>query len=77
MMEKVRTQIYLEKWQYENLKRKAFEMGISFSELIRMVIREMEGKGKKRKGRMKRAFLFVGKGKDEKTDVSWRHDKYL
>ena len=75
-MARVRTQIYLEKRQYERLREEAFKQRISLSELLRRLIEEAffaEPAGASPES----ALEFVGKGRDKRRDVAREHDRYL
>jgi len=75
-MEKVRTQIQLERHQYERLKEEAYLRRQSLSGVIRMMIEKgfeaMSGEKD-----MKKAFSFVGSIYEDNSDVAEHHDDYL
>lgn len=78
-MAKVRTQIQLERRQYEWLKRLAAQRGQSLSAVLRALVDQALG-GKEDGDAVRRARLgFVGKGRDAggERDVARRHDAYL
>lgn len=71
----VRTQIQLEKEQWEQLRRQAFEEKRSLSELIREMVRERIGNSVYHKRYGVDDFSFVGSGKSGKRNrVSEEHD---
>ncbi|MHC9542169.1 MAG: hypothetical protein AB9903_21885 [Vulcanimicrobiota bacterium] len=75
-MEKVRTQIQLERHQYERLKEEAYLRRQSLSGIIRMMIdKGLEAMGGEKD--MKKAFSFVGSIPEDKSDVAEHHDDYL
>ncbi|HIE43384.1 MAG TPA: hypothetical protein EYP78_01130 [Candidatus Omnitrophica bacterium] len=75
-MEKVRTQIYLERRQYDKLRSEAFKANVSISELIRKILDRAYFQ-REVKTSVKKAFNFVGKGHDAKRDVAVHHDDYI
>ncbi|MDQ7822552.1 MAG: hypothetical protein RDV48_07120 [Candidatus Eremiobacteraeota bacterium] len=77
-MEKVRTQIQLERRQYERLKEEAFRNNQSLSQTIRsMIDRGFEAEAGKRTKDTATAFSFIGCISDDKKDVAECHDAYL
>ncbi|MFA5889595.1 MAG: ribbon-helix-helix protein, CopG family [Actinomycetota bacterium] len=80
-MAKVRTQIQLERRQYERLKRLALERGQSLSAVLRALVDDALGGGAAAgAGAVREARLgFVGSGRDRegKRDVARLHDRYL
>lgn len=82
-MARVRTQVYLERRQYERLREEAFRQKISLSELLRRLIQralfeEASAASLEERARLKsKALEFVGKGRDQKSDVARDHDRYL
>lgn len=80
MAAKVRTQIRLERRQYERLKRLAVERGQSLSGVLRALVDEVLGGSTAGPAAIREARLgFVGSGRDAegKRDVARRHDRYL
>lgn len=79
-MAKVRTQIQLERRQYERLKRLALERGQSLSGVLRALVDEAFGGDTAGPAAVREARLgFVGTGRDRegKRDVARQHDRYL
>ncbi len=77
-MARVRTQVYLEKSQYERLRAEAFKQKLSLSELLRRLIQQAFGPKRLSSAQLRRKALgFVGKGRDSDSDVARHHDKYL
>ncbi len=75
-MEKVRTQIQLERHQYERLKEEAYRRRQSLSGIIRMMIdKGFETMGEEKD--LKKAISFVGSISGDKSDVAEHHDAYL
>lgn len=75
-MEKVRTQIQLERHQYERLKEEAYLRRQSLSGIIRMMIdKGFEAMGGEKD--MKKALSFVGSISGDEKDVAEHHDAYL
>ncbi|HED04154.1 MAG TPA: hypothetical protein ENI60_05245 [Candidatus Fraserbacteria bacterium] len=60
-----RTNIVLEEWQYEYLKERSQQEGVSMSALVRKLIRQDP------------IFSIVGMFRGERKDVAERHDDYL
>lgn len=80
MATKVRTQIQLERRQYERLKRLAAERGQSFSGVLRELVDEALSGGPAGPAAVREVRMgFVGSGRDAegKRDVARRHDRYL
>lgn len=75
-----RTQIQLDEWTYETLRRRAYERGSSISALIRNVLAQsLRGRGPKRRVHLKQ-FRFIGAGRSRQGrlgPVSERHDEAL
>jgi hypothetical protein len=70
-----RTQIYLKEHEYAVLKQEAFNKNCSISEIVRNVIdNAFIDKAKHNASCLTQ---IVGFFKDDKTDVSVKHDKYL
>lgn len=77
-MPKVRTQIQLEKEQYDILKEEAFRRNQSLSEIIRMLIeKNLISSSKHKKINLKKASAFIGTISGDNPDVAEQHDKYL
>ena len=77
-MQKVRTQIQLEKEEYEWLKTEAYRRRSSISSVLREAIDIVSGITKTKSGiDITKAMSFVGKKSCEKKDVSIHHDDYL
>ncbi len=70
-----RTQVYLDEWIYETLRREAFQQKTSLSAMLRKILAEKFAKKKKKgpQGLMK----IVGLFRDRASDVSEKHDDYL
>ncbi len=80
MGSKVRTQILLERRQYERLKRLAYERGRSLSAIVRELLDTTLGGDTNATEAVREVRLgFVGSGRDiaGKADVARRHDDYL
>ncbi|GBD31905.1 MAG: hypothetical protein KatS3mg081_2379 [Gemmatimonadales bacterium] len=80
MGNKVRTQVQLDRRQYERLKEIAFRRGSSLSAALRALLDEALGlqpqppdPKKIREIRL----AFVGSGRDSARDVARHHDRYL
>ena len=72
-----RTLVQLEEPLYQELKRRAFEMGISLSALVRNLLsRAVRGNEKKVRRRIDQ-FKFIGMGRSKERDIAVNHDKYL
>ncbi|MBI2263977.1 MAG: hypothetical protein HYU64_02195 [Armatimonadetes bacterium] len=77
-MPKIRTQIQLEKGQYERLKEESFRRRQSLSAVIRLLIdKGLEASGRPKKVDLKKAMAFVGAICGDQPDVAARHDAYL
>lgn len=78
-MAKVRTQIQLERRQYERLKRLAAERGQSLSGVLRALVDEVLGESPSPTAVRDARLGFVGAGRDTqgRRDVARRHDRYL
>jgi len=76
-MGKVRTQVLFDEEDYRNIKREAFERGISMSAVVREMCRERYVGGKTTIKNREAALRFIGAGRDTKSDVAERHDDYL
>ena len=73
-----RTLIQLDEPLYEDLKRRAFEAGISLSGLIRGILSKAIGRGRITKKKRKiDSFKFIGSGRSKEKLTSVDHDKYL
>ena len=81
MADKVRTQVQIERRQYEQLKRLAYERGQSMSEVLRRLLDEAldlkspAGRAAVREARL--AMIGAGRDVEGKRDVARRHDAYL
>lgn len=75
-----RTQIQLDEWTYETLRRRAYERGSSISALVRNVlVQSLRGRGPRRRLSLKQ-FRFIGAGRSRHGrlgPVSERHDEAL
>lgn len=77
-MQKVRTQVQLEKEEYEWLKTEAYRRRSSISSILREAIDIVSGITKIKSGvDITKAMSFVGKKSCGKNDVSIHHDDYL
>ena len=77
-MGKVRTQVQLEKEEYEWLKTEAYRRRSSISSILREAIDSISGIKKTRSGiDITKAMAFVGRKNCGKRDVSIHHDDYL
>jgi hypothetical protein len=77
-MEKIRTQVQLEKRQYERLKEEAYLRHQSLSQTIRIMIdRGFKASSQEKDRDIKPDLSFIGAIKDDRPDVSERHDAYL
>lgn len=77
---KVRTQIQLERRQYERLKMLAVERGQSLSGVLRAIVDQTLDGGPEGAPSVRKARLdFVGAGRDRegKRAVAREHDRYL
>ena len=78
---KVRTQIQLERRQYDRLKQLAYERGQSMSAVLRDLLDEaLGGVGLRRGATVREARLGmvgVGRDPDGRRDVARHHDAYL
>lgn len=77
-----RTQIYLDDFRYNELKKKAQKEGKSLAQIVReaidSVVKNREVKDLKRKEKDRNEFLKLsGIGASGLSDVSQNHDKYL
>jgi Ribbon-helix-helix protein, copG family len=76
----IRTQIQLTEEQAAKAKRLAAERGVSMAEVIRELI-DREPEADDRTERFARALTSIERGgfrdREEKTDVSVEHDRYL
>lgn len=73
-----RTQLQLDEVTYEELRRRAFEQGVSMSSLVRRLLRDCLGLTPARSGMDE--FSFVASGRSEQgslAPVSERHDEAL
>lgn len=73
-----RTQVQLDEATYQELRRRAFERGVSMSALLRELLRERLGAAAS--PRRLEGFSFIGSGHSEQGDrapVSERHDESL
>lgn len=80
MAPKVRTQVQLDRRQYERLKELAFRSRRSLSATLREILDEALGleEGLKDAQAVRKIRLgFVGAGRDVARDVARRHDRYL
>ncbi|MDP3774438.1 MAG: hypothetical protein Q8Q85_09245 [Gemmatimonadales bacterium] len=79
MSAKVRTQVQLERRQYEHLKRLAYERHKSLSAVLRDLLDEALGAGRQKPALVREVRLaLVGTGKDVdgRRDVAREHDDY-
>lgn len=72
-----RTMIQLEDTQYELLKNRAFEEGVSLAALLRKALDMFLGRGKRKKKLRIDQFKFIGCGQSGVRDLAKRHDDYL
>ena len=77
-----RTQIYLDDFRYNELKKKAQKEGKSLAQVVReaidSVVKNREVKDLKKKEKDRAEFLkLAGIGESGLTDISTRHDEYL
>ncbi len=75
-----RTQIQLDEWTYEILRRRAFEKGCSISAYVREVLAYSLGTAKGKAKHSIKDFSFIGAGKSRQgrlSPVSERHDEAL
>lgn len=80
MTTKVRTQLQLERRQYEQLKRLAYERNRSLSAVVRDLLDQALGTGEQMSSVVREVRLaLVGAGRDVggRRDVARRHDDYL
>lgn len=80
MAPKVRTQVLLERRQYDSLKRLAYERRSSLSAIVRELLDHALGRDTETGEAVREVRLaFVGSGLDigGKCDVARRHDDYL
>jgi hypothetical protein len=77
MADKVRTQIQLERRQYERLKRLAYEQGKSLSAVVRDLLDRTLAPDTRADAVREARLGFVGAGRDTKHDVARNHDAYL
>ena len=78
MNSKIRTQVLLERRQYERLKELAFKRGNSFSGVLREVLDQaLEMKPAESRAVREALLKFVGSGRDAERDVAREHDRYL
>ncbi len=77
----IRTQIQLDKEQYESLQRVAKAQGVSMAEIIRrgtaMYLRASSPSSVSRDEMRRRAMQMAGRFKLGKTDIAENHDVYL
>ena len=71
-----RTLVQLDESLYQELKRRAFELGISLSALVRNLLSQVVS-GKKKKRMRIDQFKFIGMGRTKERDIAANHDKYL
>lgn len=78
-MAKVRTQIQLERRQYDRLKALAAQRGQSLSGVLRAIVDDALGDNRGRADVRESRLGFVGAGRDAegKIDVAREHDRYL
>jgi hypothetical protein len=77
-MEKIRTQVQLEKHQYERLKEEAYLRHQSLSQTIRIMIdRGFKASGQEKDRGSEPDFSFIGAIEGDSPDVAERHDAYL
>lgn len=79
-MPKVRTQVQLERRQYERLKQIAHERRQSLSGVLRTLVDEALGipdSGPEATRKARLAFVSSGRDRDGKRDVARNHDRYL
>lgn len=75
-MEKVRTQVYLEREQHRWLREEARALDVSMAELLRRIVDEY-ARGR-RPAPSRGAFAaIVGLGASDADEVAERHDEYL
>ena len=80
MTTKIRTQVQLERRQYEHLKRLAYERKQSLSAVVRNLLDRALGTGRPASPLVREVRLaLVGAGRDAegRRDVARRHDEYL
>lgn len=71
----VRTQIQLEQWTYDEIRRIAFEEQVSMSAVVRRLIRD--GLARRSGASGLDLSLLQGIGESGLGDVSENHDRYL
>ncbi|MCL5056286.1 MAG: hypothetical protein M1169_10145 [Firmicutes bacterium] len=72
----VRLQIQVTESQYSRIRKEAFKQKVPISKFIRSLI-DMSFSVPHSSKSAKRAFSFVGMGRDSQSDVSEKHDQYL
>lgn len=80
MSAKVRTQVQLERRQYDHLKRLAYERRQSLSAVLRDLLDGALGTARQKPALVREVRLaIVGSGRDaqQRRDVARRHDEYL
>ena len=73
----IRTQVQLPEEVYHQLKRKAFEAHISFSEMVRRMITQVLNPPHRSSGAVRKAKSIVGMMASGHSDISKNHDQYL